>query len=636
MKRAYVSLVATDGFLPGVLALDFSLKNAGAEVPLLAMTVPGLTPKTRSLLHRFGIPMRQVEEIPHPGGIGRDHGWFHTFTKLRVFEQTQYDKVVFLDADVLVCKGIDELFEKPAWSAVNAGGLLPELSDWVDLNSGVLVVEPSQAVFDDLLRKVGVLETKTAGDQAFLHAYFPEWPERQELHLDHRYNLFQIHLDQYANRFGYKIARGRRLILEEEEDEKTVNVVHYIGRDKPWTIEIDSAATTDGEELLARSLELWWEIFRWGLLQVDADPELERLWNAWCRETDQSCDSLRWAHCVKEGTRRPRDGGAADRHVKIVLPCHDECGWLRATVDSILENTRYPSFEIFVMANGDTETDFDFLRELPYRERVSLKRDERTLGVGRCINSAVTPGDAAYYVFLDAHCLVEQTDWLDRAADCLEAHRSASMVQPAVHQFLHERVPSPRERLAVGCLEERARAYSIVWNWPYDDAHEIALVKNEPSRDVPYEAMAGGGMAVFARADTFHRLGRYDPEVDGWYPETMDYCVRAWMRGYPMVVDPTIHVWHRVQSSPVGRNLEDAIHGVLRTAYKYLSPRRRDLAEGLFRMHGFERAVDRILERVRRGRWLEERGGHLRARVHDDDWLFNHFDVYEERYGVGE
>jgi GT2 family glycosyltransferase len=323
------------------------------------------------------------------------------------------------------------------------------------------------------------------------------------------------------------------------------------------------------------------------------------------------------------------------RYVKIVLPCHDEGEWLRATVDSILERTRFPSFEVFVLANGDTRTDFTFAEDPAYRARLKLKRVEEALGVGKCINAAVAPGDADYYVFLDAHCLVAGDDWLERVVDCLESHPGVSMVQPEVIQFTWEGDLSPGERPdPARCRDEHA-AYSIIWSWPYDDFADIARVQMRPSSAEPYEAMAGGGMAVFAKAETFHRLGGYDPEVDGWYPETMDYCVRAWLLGHPMLVDPTVRIRHRVKTSaPDRRDFRDAVHGFLRTAYKYLSARRRDLAEVLFRRHGLGEQVDWAIERIRCGRWLEERLAHERARVHDDDWLFARFDVSEGRLGV--
>jgi GT2 family glycosyltransferase len=326
------------------------------------------------------------------------------------------------------------------------------------------------------------------------------------------------------------------------------------------------------------------------------------------------------------------------RPVKIVLPCHNEGEWLRVTVDSILETTRYPSFEVVVLANGDTVTDFSFLDRPPYYKKVRLERVAEALGVGNCINRAVHPGDAMYYAFLDSHCLVEQEDWVHRLVDCLERNRRACMVQPEVVQFTYDEKLPAGGQIDRRCMIMQCRAYSISWSWPYASLADTARVQTDPDQGVPYEAMAGGGMAVFAVAETFHRLGGYDPEVSGWYPETMDYCVQGWLLGYPMMVDPRIRVYHRVKSGTDLKASEDPtlhiVHGILRTAYKYLSLRRRDIAETLFRGHGRDAEVDEALARIEKGRWLEEREKFLRERVRDDDWLFERFSVREERFGI--
>jgi len=324
--------------------------------------------------------------------------------------------------------------------------------------------------------------------------------------------------------------------------------------------------------------------------------------------------------------------------VKIVVPCRNEREWLRVTIDSILDTTRYPAFSILVLANGDTVTEFSFLDRPAYREKVRLERVAEALGVGNCINRAVDLGDAMYYAFLDAHCLVDQEDWIDRLVDCLERNPRACMVQPEVLQFTYDgNLPSgghvESQRLIV-----RYRAYSIKWQWPYGGPLHVASVLMEAEGSEPYEAMAGGGMAAFASSETFHRLGGYDPEVSGWYPETMDYCIHGWLLGYPMMVDPTVRVYHRVKTGRDAQTGEDhtpnIIHGVLRTAYKYLSPRRRDMAEMLFRDHGLDREVDEALVRVEGGRWLEERHAFLRERTRDDDWLFERFSIHEDGHGI--
>lgn len=320
-------------------------------------------------------------------------------------------------------------------------------------------------------------------------------------------------------------------------------------------------------------------------------------------------------------------------HVKIVVPCTNEGEWLRVTVDSLLEHTHYPSFEVFVIANADTITDFSFVEREAYRSRVRLRVTGEQLGVGRSINAAVWPGDAKYYVFLDAHSLVEQHDWLERVVDCLEAYPGASMFQPEVVQFSYAPAVEGGGSLDLNAVQPLFRAYSIRWQWPYQSMNHIADVQTFPDSDEPYEAMAGGGMAVFVRSELFHDLGKHDQEVGGWHPKTRDYCLRGWFLGHPMMVLPSVRVYHREKSGNRAypqRSL-DAVHGILRTVYRYFSPRRRALAEVLLRRQGLHGEVDEAIRRIHAGDWLRERARILRERVHDDDWLFKRFDVHEER-----
>ena len=321
-------------------------------------------------------------------------------------------------------------------------------------------------------------------------------------------------------------------------------------------------------------------------------------------------------------------------HVKIILPCANEGEWLRVTVDSLLEHTDYPSFEIVVSANGDTMTDFSFMEKPAYRKQVGLEQTKEVLGVGRARNAAVTPGDASFYVFLDAHCFVEQRDWLHRVVACLEEHPKCSMVQPEVLSFICEKEIQAGETVGPSQIQKHGFEYCTKWCWPYEKPWVVTEMETMRVKLTAYEGMAGAGMAIFTWAETFHRLGKFDSEVIGWYHETMDYCVRAWMLGYPMLVEPNIQVLHRAKMEKPNypRLYTHIFQGTLRTAYKYLSPRRRDLAEALFRRHGCHAEVDLALERVRRGNWLAERVRHLKERVHDDDWLFSKFEIYEERF----
>lgn len=318
---------------------------------------------------------------------------------------------------------------------------------------------------------------------------------------------------------------------------------------------------------------------------------------------------------------------------KVVLPCANEGEWARITALSLIETTRCESWRIVIVANGDTVTDFSFAERPPFRGLVEVRRSEDFLGIGGARNGGVEPGDAQFYVFLDAHCLVESPDWLDRGIACLEKHPEAAMVQPAVEEFTFDGEPSPGEPLDASRIRRfPLREYGVRWAWPYDRPWHLTDPITRCDSGEAFEVMAGGGMATFVRSDTFHALGRFDGEVRGWFHETMDYCIRAWLLGRPSLAEPGVRVLHRRKMEPSGypRHLVSMFHGMFRTAWKYLSPRRCALAEEILIGHGCGGEVERALDLVRSGSWLDERAEHMRGRVRGDEELFSRFGVYEE------
>ncbi|MBD0260841.1 MAG: hypothetical protein ICV83_34405, partial [Cytophagales bacterium] len=222
MQKTFATLLASDDYLPGVLVLHQSLKKTGTREGFLVLVTPEVSPPVLACLAGCGIPTRPVAPLESPYAGLANPAYLRVFTKLRIFELVDYQKVVYLDTDMLVCAGIDALFEKPAWSAVNAGGMLPEKADWVQLNAGLLVVAPDADVFREMAHLKDILPSSDGGDQGFLQAYRPQWPDEPHLHLDHAYNLFVGHADRYARLFGYHLPPAGRA-----PDDRTIRVLHF-------------------------------------------------------------------------------------------------------------------------------------------------------------------------------------------------------------------------------------------------------------------------------------------------------------------------------------------------------------------------------------------------------------------------
>jgi glycogenin len=142
------------------------------------------------------------------------------------FDMTEFEKIVYLDSDMMVLENIDELFALPHMSAVNAGRSFPGNSNWKDLNSGILVVEPRAGLIDQLTKVILELADydDAVSDQNVLHYLHQDWPTKRELHLDEQYNIFDRYIDYYVKELAYGLFRSKRRI----------SVVHFIGPTKPW------------------------------------------------------------------------------------------------------------------------------------------------------------------------------------------------------------------------------------------------------------------------------------------------------------------------------------------------------------------------------------------------------------------
>lgn len=262
---AFVSILSSNDYLPGLLVLYKSLVATNTKYPFLVLLMEGISTNTISVLEKRHIPYKIVKtKINNPTDVDRSHRWFTTYSKLNVFDQTQYNKIVYLDADMLILRNIDELFKYPHMSATNAGGMLPRKSSWTHLNSGVFITEPSRELFKDMVSKIGKIEKlessgspdkpKFGSEQDFLNAYYSDWSNKKELHLDHKYNIFHYYLDEYNELFGYTIEDGPR----------PISIIHYASYLKPWNIDEktkDELRSNPKKALELKATQLWIDMY---------------------------------------------------------------------------------------------------------------------------------------------------------------------------------------------------------------------------------------------------------------------------------------------------------------------------------------------------------------------------------------
>ncbi|KAL6658917.1 hypothetical protein ACP70R_002957 [Stipagrostis hirtigluma subsp. patula] len=112
--RAYVTFLAGDGDCwKGVVGLAKGLRKAGAAYPLVVAVLPDVPEKHRRKLTNQGCIVREIEPVYPPFNDTRFAmaQYVINYSKLRIWEFVEYERMVYLDADVQVYENIDELFE---------------------------------------------------------------------------------------------------------------------------------------------------------------------------------------------------------------------------------------------------------------------------------------------------------------------------------------------------------------------------------------------------------------------------------------------------------------------------------------------------------------------------------------------
>lgn len=223
-RNSYVTALTTDAYLVGVLALHLTLRRSKSRYGLTAILTDTVSVHSEHLLKDFGINTLRIGVVALPEGFRQQKThWTHSLGKLSIFDLTMFEKIVFVDSDMMVLENIDSLFERESLSATQAGRSFPGNEHWKELNSGLMVLRPQKGLRDALESAIPGYAANHSefGDQDILQEHF-QWPSSPELVLREEYNVFMQYIEHY-------IAHKSTILNGED-----IKIVHFIGPQKPW------------------------------------------------------------------------------------------------------------------------------------------------------------------------------------------------------------------------------------------------------------------------------------------------------------------------------------------------------------------------------------------------------------------
>lgn len=238
MSNCYLTYLSNDRDYKGALLLNFMLKKYNSDIPLACIVLENVSDKIKKILIENNIIIHEfnLNEILTEFNFSEEYKKYiinkHYYGKYIIFRLINYQKIIYLDTDLLIKSSIDELFSLECSNGeiyMTYDTLLAH-NNHVKfytkfVNSGVIVLSPSIETYNycyNSLKKydrspIPVDKSALTSDQTVFNDAI-KLNELNIKYLPYKYNCIWCLVDELLN----------SNILNE------VKVVHFILSPKPW------------------------------------------------------------------------------------------------------------------------------------------------------------------------------------------------------------------------------------------------------------------------------------------------------------------------------------------------------------------------------------------------------------------
>ncbi|KAI3852316.1 hypothetical protein MKX03_018961 [Papaver bracteatum] len=234
-REAYVTVLhSSEAYVCGAISLAQSIIQTNSTKDMVILVDESITLKSRQELEFAGWKIKLIDRIHSPHARKNAYNEWN-YSKLRIWQLTEYDKLIFIDSDLILLKNIDDFFAYPQLSAVG--------NDRVRFNSGIMLIEPSKCMFESLMEKRHTVFSYNGGDQGFLNEVFTWW---------HR----------WPKRLNHLKLRPKNPSAPEIPESRYA--VHFLGF-KPWTCyrDYDCNWLRKDHNPFANDMvhQMWWQVY---------------------------------------------------------------------------------------------------------------------------------------------------------------------------------------------------------------------------------------------------------------------------------------------------------------------------------------------------------------------------------------
>jgi glycosyltransferase involved in cell wall biosynthesis len=216
--------------------------------------------------------------------------------------------------------------------------------------------------------------------------------------------------------------------------------------------------------------------------------------------------------------------------ISIIMPSRNEGNHLKKTIDSLLENTFYPYYEILIMDDASDDGSTAFLNHYPYKEdkRIKLHISETPKGCRNSWISGIESAEGEIYKFLDAHHCFSPY-WLTNLFFSLQRRGFEAIIGPVVCKL------DPGQWNITN---------AVTFGWACDPS--LSKIFHLQYSEVLPSGMVGwfsGHQITIPRA-VYEEIGGFCTLLKHHNTDDFDLCLRAFLFGYNCYVEPTALIGH--------------------------------------------------------------------------------------------
>eukprot|EP01018_Ginkgo_biloba_P005559 Gb_33343 [translate_table: standard] len=242
-REAYATILhSSELYVCGAIALAQSIRMTGSTKDLIILVDKKIRQDKRKGLEAAGWQVREIRRIRNPKAEKESYNEWN-YSKFRLWQLTDYHKIIFIDSDLLILRNLDFLFDLPQISATGNSRTI--------FNSGMMVIEPSNCTFRYLMEHRNRIVSYNGGDQGYLNEVFTWWhrlPRRMN-YLKHFWSNDTEEFQTKTSLFG--------------SDPPELYVLHYLGV-KPWLCyrDYDCNWNVENQRSYASNVAhaTWWKV----------------------------------------------------------------------------------------------------------------------------------------------------------------------------------------------------------------------------------------------------------------------------------------------------------------------------------------------------------------------------------------